>query len=264
MGCHNTHRMSALREVGGFAPHDADDLLLTLLYQIRGWEGVYVPEVLAQGLAPVEWASFLNQQRRWARSLLDIKLNIAPTLVHKLSFSSQLMNALHGFLYLHKAFILPHHLPSHCGDVSEGKNPRDNEYRNVGDLGALTCHSAILRAVPATVLFGPKTGTRGTLASLALTVCQMAISHHGLFGCHVGSPVLICDHIKNSRATRTSLALWPHILTLLVIGLAWLIGLSLHETIPLGVQFCAGTVIIGTVALMATEWFGVSRAVSKR
>ena len=43
-GCHNTHRVIALQHVGGFAPHDADDLLLTLLYRSQHWRGVYVPQ----------------------------------------------------------------------------------------------------------------------------------------------------------------------------------------------------------------------------
>ena len=73
-GCHNTHRVTALQDVGGFAPHDADDLLLTLLYRARGWRGVYVPQILACGLTPVDWPGYLQQQLRWARSVLDIKL----------------------------------------------------------------------------------------------------------------------------------------------------------------------------------------------
>ena len=185
VGCHNTHRMSALREVGGFAPHDADDLLLTLLYQNRGWEGVYVPEVLARGLAPSEWHPFLNQQRRWARSLLDIKLNIAPTLVHKLSFSSRLMNVLHGVLYLHKAFILPITFFLIAVMLVKGKIPEVMNTETLATGGSPACHAAILRAVPATVLFGRNTGTRGTLASRSPTVCKMAISHHGIFRCVV-------------------------------------------------------------------------------
>jgi hypothetical protein len=77
VGSHNAHRMAALREVGGFAAHDADDLLLTLRYQGAKWAGVYVPKVIARGLAPVDWQGYLIQQRRWARSVLDIKLRLA-------------------------------------------------------------------------------------------------------------------------------------------------------------------------------------------
>src|SRR5947207_5725317 len=44
-GCHNTHRVTALKQVGGFAAHDADDLLITLLYRSAGWRGVYLPKI---------------------------------------------------------------------------------------------------------------------------------------------------------------------------------------------------------------------------
>ena len=107
IGCHNTHRLSALRECGGFAAHDADDLLLTLLYQNRGWEGVYVPEVLARGLAPADWPAYLNQQRRWTRSVLDVKLRIGPAVARNLSPTSALLNALHGLNYVHRSIVLP-------------------------------------------------------------------------------------------------------------------------------------------------------------
>ncbi len=61
IGSHNTHRVVALKEVGGLAPHDADDLLLTLSYQSHGWHGVYVPKILARGLSPLDWSTYLTQ-----------------------------------------------------------------------------------------------------------------------------------------------------------------------------------------------------------
>src|ERR1019366_8055836 len=51
-GSHNAHRLSALREFGGFPDHTAEDLLQTVYYRMRGWKGVYVPRVLDTGLAP--------------------------------------------------------------------------------------------------------------------------------------------------------------------------------------------------------------------
>src|SRR5262249_33787462 len=48
VGCHNTHRVTALKEVGGFAAHDADDLLIGLRYAAHGWRGVYIPRILAR------------------------------------------------------------------------------------------------------------------------------------------------------------------------------------------------------------------------
>ncbi len=105
VGSHNAHRMAALREVGGFAAHDADDLLLTLRYQGAGWAGVYVPKVLARGLAPVDWQGYLIQQRRWARSVLDIKLRRWDEVAGDLALSARVMSFLHGINFLHRAAL---------------------------------------------------------------------------------------------------------------------------------------------------------------
>ena len=100
-GCHNVHRTVALREVGGFAPHEADDLLITVLYRAAGWRGVYVPEELASGITPVDWRGYLIQQRRWARSVLDVKLRIFPRVARDLPLVERVVAALHGLYYLH-------------------------------------------------------------------------------------------------------------------------------------------------------------------
>ena len=99
-GCHTAHRAAALRQVGGFAPHDADDLLLTFLYRAAGWQGVYVPHILARGLTPVHWAGYLRQQHRWARSVLDIKCRAYPRLVGRLPRTERVLGLLHGLSYV--------------------------------------------------------------------------------------------------------------------------------------------------------------------
>src|SRR5262245_36012972 len=100
VGCHNTHRVTALRDVGGFAPHDADDLLLGLLYQAHGWNGVYVPRILARGVTPVDWNGYLAQQHRWARSVIDIKCRLHHYLGKKLPPVGQVISMLHGLFYM--------------------------------------------------------------------------------------------------------------------------------------------------------------------
>jgi len=100
VGCHNTHRVTALRAVGGFAPHDADDLLTGLLYQTHGWNGVYVPRILARGVTPVDWNGYLTQQQRWARSVIDIKIRMHHFLGKKLPPVAQAISVLHGLFYI--------------------------------------------------------------------------------------------------------------------------------------------------------------------
>jgi cellulose synthase/poly-beta-1,6-N-acetylglucosamine synthase-like glycosyltransferase len=106
IGSHNNHRTAALREVGGFAAHDADDLLITVHYRRKGWQGVYVPRILARGMTPVDWRGYLTQQRRWARSVLDLKFRTPGMLTGETPALTRVMNALHGLNYLQPAFVL--------------------------------------------------------------------------------------------------------------------------------------------------------------
>jgi cellulose synthase (UDP-forming) len=100
-GCHHVHRTTALRAIGGLPPHEADDLLATIRYRAAGWRGVYVPETLAVGLTPVTWGGYLTQQRRWARSVLDVKFRIYPRVARDLPPIERLVSLLHGLYYLH-------------------------------------------------------------------------------------------------------------------------------------------------------------------
>jgi cellulose synthase (UDP-forming) len=100
VGCHNTHRVTALRQIGGFAPHEADDMVMTLLYRAHGWRGLFFPSVLARGLTPVAWDAYLKQQRRWARSVLDFKLRVFPKHAARLPLLERIFTYVHGVYYL--------------------------------------------------------------------------------------------------------------------------------------------------------------------
>jgi cellulose synthase/poly-beta-1,6-N-acetylglucosamine synthase-like glycosyltransferase len=260
VGCHNSHRVSALREVGGFAPHDADDLLITLFYRNRGWEGVYVPEVLARGLAPSEWQTYLNQQRRWARSILDIKFKIAPSLTGNLSFSSRLMNILHGFSYLHESFTLSMAILLIAVMLVVGEMPKVLTTETVMTGGLLLFIFQICDRYRQRFYLDRKRegglDWRAALLQFAKWPYLIAAFFDVMFGRRF--PYVITSKIPGTP--RASLALWPHILTLILIGLAWVIGLSMHETVPVEVQFSAGIVVMAILALLATEWFGAPRS----
>jgi len=103
IGCHGVHRMEVLKAIGGLAPHIADDLLLTLQYQMSGWKGAYVPKVLAKGLAPVDWPTYLKQQRRWASSLFDVKFRIYPRMTRAMPLSTRVVGFLQGLTYFQDA-----------------------------------------------------------------------------------------------------------------------------------------------------------------
>jgi len=73
-GSHSTFRVKdlfSLREES-YAVHDADDMLTSIRIHAARKTGVYVPEALAEGLAPDTWAEFSKQQRRWAYSMFQL------------------------------------------------------------------------------------------------------------------------------------------------------------------------------------------------
>lgn len=66
-------RRSALKQVGGMcADSIAEDLATGMFIHERGWRSVYLPVVLAEGLAPEDFLSYYKQQFRWARGALDV------------------------------------------------------------------------------------------------------------------------------------------------------------------------------------------------
>jgi cellulose synthase (UDP-forming) len=106
VGSHTVHRMSALRELGGVPPHEAEDVYLTLLYRWGRWRGIYVPEILAMGMTPVDWRAYTRQQRRWARALLDLKLRVLPRVAPRMTIGERAVSLLHGTYFLRPLVLL--------------------------------------------------------------------------------------------------------------------------------------------------------------
>jgi cellulose synthase (UDP-forming) len=106
IGSHTVHRMSALRALGGVPPHEAEDVYLTLLYRWGRWRGIYVPEILAMGMTPVDWRAYTRQQRRWARALLDLKLRVLPKVSPRMTIGERAVGLLHGTFFLRPLILV--------------------------------------------------------------------------------------------------------------------------------------------------------------
>jgi cellulose synthase/poly-beta-1,6-N-acetylglucosamine synthase-like glycosyltransferase len=71
-GTNVVFRRRALEEAGGFPETSiTEDFELSVDLHERGWRSVYVPKVLVRGLGPEDMASYVSQQRRWARGCLS-------------------------------------------------------------------------------------------------------------------------------------------------------------------------------------------------
>lgn len=84
-------RRQALEDVGGMQEASiTEDLLTSLLMHSRGWRSVYVPRILAQGLAPEDFSAYWQQQFRWARGSLEVLLKYNPLFLPGLNWRQRL------------------------------------------------------------------------------------------------------------------------------------------------------------------------------
>ena len=100
-------RRKAVEDAGGI-PQDniAEDFLVSLFMHERGWNSVYVPKVLAEGLAPHDLPSYITQQYRWARGSLEVTFRYNPLFRKGLSFGQKLQYLYSSSYYLNGVIIL--------------------------------------------------------------------------------------------------------------------------------------------------------------
>jgi cellulose synthase (UDP-forming) len=83
IGSHTSYRMSAVREIGGFQPTRAEDHLDTVVLAAHGYDGVFVPELIAVGEGPTDFRTYARQQFAWAHSMIQIFLRHTPRLLRR-------------------------------------------------------------------------------------------------------------------------------------------------------------------------------------
>jgi cellulose synthase (UDP-forming) len=94
-------KRDALMEAGGMCETNiAEDFLTSLFVHKKGWKSVYVPEVLAQGLAPEDFMSYYKQQFRWTRGSLEVIFKYNPLFTKGLSFAQRIQYLASASYYL--------------------------------------------------------------------------------------------------------------------------------------------------------------------
>ncbi len=94
-------RRTALDSVGGLNTENiAEDFMTSLEIHKEGWKSVYVPQVLAEGLAPEDFLSYCKQQFRWARGSMEVLFWSNPILDTKLSWKHKLSYLISASYYL--------------------------------------------------------------------------------------------------------------------------------------------------------------------
>jgi cellulose synthase (UDP-forming) len=105
-------RREALLQVGGICTESiAEDFVTGLFIHEKGWKSCYVPEVLAEGLAPEDFLSYYKQQFRWARGSMDVLfrynflLRRGLTFGQKVQYLSSVSYFLSGVVVIMNALI---------------------------------------------------------------------------------------------------------------------------------------------------------------
>jgi len=100
-------RRSAVLEAGGMCEENiAEDFLTSLFMHELGWKSVYVPKVLAEGLAPDDFLNYYKQQFRWTRGSLEVIFKYNPLLRRGLTVGQRLQYLLSASYYLSGSIII--------------------------------------------------------------------------------------------------------------------------------------------------------------
>ena len=253
VGCHNTHRVSALKGVGGLSPHDADDLMLTLLYRAAGWRGVYVPEILALGTTPVNWYDYLRQQVRWTKSVVEIKLHRLPGLVGRLPVADRILGIFHGVYYL-RSLALGIAYATVVLLLLTGHHPWFTEPPTLLGMASLALLGAVIGRFARRYYLDPKRESgvhwRATLLQFAKWPYQWLAVWRAL---RRGPAPYAITH-KVARKNPRSWVLWPHVIVGGVLLVAYALGTLLHGRVHFGLTLLTLAMTALPLSIAASEW----------
>jgi len=98
IGANCVFRRTALDSIGGHAPGLCEDMHTAMLLYSKGWKAVYLPEVLARGLAPSNLTNFFKQQLKWSKGTFDLLVKVYPKIFKNLTNRQKIH---YGILPLH-------------------------------------------------------------------------------------------------------------------------------------------------------------------
>lgn len=97
----------AIAEAGGMCEFNiAEDFLTSLFIHEKGWNSIYVPKVLARGLAPEDFLSYYKQQFRWTRGSLEVIFKYNPFLRRGLTWRQKFQYVISASYYLNGIVVL--------------------------------------------------------------------------------------------------------------------------------------------------------------
>lgn len=100
-------RRRAIESIGGVPENNiAEDFLASLFMHSKGWKSIYIPEVLARGLAPHNLGDYVSQQFRWARGSLEVIFKYNPIFRKGLSLRQKFQYLYSASYYLNGLIVI--------------------------------------------------------------------------------------------------------------------------------------------------------------
>ncbi len=100
-------RRDALLSIGGMRTGTiTEDIVTGLLMHQAGYRSVYVPKILAEGLATEDLLNYSQQQYRWARGSLDIIFRWNPLFMRGLTWAQRIQYLSSASFYLSGVIVL--------------------------------------------------------------------------------------------------------------------------------------------------------------
>jgi cellulose synthase/poly-beta-1,6-N-acetylglucosamine synthase-like glycosyltransferase len=254
VGAHTAHRITALREVGGFAAHDADDLLLTLLYRSARWRGVYVPKVLAVGLTPTSWSNYMRQQLRWARSLIDIKLRSLPSVARRLPIIERMIGFLHGIFYL-RALTIPLAYFVLAWLIGTRGLPGFVSPRSLAMLAGLVMVLTVIGSFRQRFYLDPMRENGFHWRAVLLQFAKWPALLPALWQAVRRSRVEYSVTLKVISSSGRQLVLWPHLAAAVLLTEAWIFGAVLEPPIsPVRTTLSVAVILLSVILAWSEAW----------
>jgi len=248
IGAHHVHRMAALEKIGGLAPHVADDLLLTLLYKLSDWQGSYIARVLARGLAPEDWATYIKQQRRWARSLLDVKFRIFPRISSNMSTGVRAVGILQGLTYLQDVIVALCVLVALVGGLIYGVPASLNSFLTSSSF-MVSLVLLLTTGLYPHLYHGPYGHMGLYWRSACLRFARWPFTVQAVWDVARGKGGGYDLTIKSGPRIVRKLLFWPHLLISFLLILAAVAGIALRGSVDLLSLTVAGSIVLASVLL---------------
>lgn len=254
IGGHSTHRTAALKQIGGFGAHAADDLLTTLMYRERGWRGIYVPKVLARGLTPADWNTYLVQQLRWAKSVLDIKLNHFSKHAYNLPRKERWARFLHGLNFVEGGITNFLFLLLLAVMLVTGQSPGVVSFATFSVLLSLVVVSLGCEFFRQRFYLEPETERGVPWRAILIRYAKWPFLFWAYCTVIKGGPIRYTLTLKSPTPKRNLLLFWPHAAVIVVISVCWTVGIITRANNNPALHFLASVIVFGSAGLILTEF----------